>query len=115
MPTVFFNQGDANAALSSGLYRRQPLAPAVVASEPVAVADPDDVVDQPDPEASTAEVTGINVNTASLVELTSISGVGLARGREIIEGRPYASAEDLIAITEAVDWLRLEQDGEISY
>lgn len=47
---------------------------------------------------ATSEVAGqsvINVNTASLVELDKLSGVGPVGAQKIIDGRPYGSIEEL--------------------
>lgn len=38
----------------------------------------------------------ININSASLTELDGLWGVGEARAKAIIEGRPYASVEELV-------------------
>ena len=108
MPTVFFNQGDVDAAIASGNYRRQPAAATTQPSLHMSTEDqPIETAEQPK--------TGIDINTASLTELIQIDGIGLARGKEIIESRPYSAAEDLIAITEAVKWVELEKSGEIYF
>jgi endonuclease YncB( thermonuclease family) len=44
-------------------------------------------------EASTGEA--ININTASLVELEALPGIGDATARRIVENRPYSGVEDL--------------------
>lgn len=54
------------------------------------------------------EETTINVNTAPLSVLTSLSGIGTSKGRQIIENRPYAGLEDLVALDIGVDWLSLQ-------
>lgn len=102
MATVFLNKGDANAAVASGQYRRQPIA------KVVATAEPSEEVPKAPPKPGS-----INVNSATLTELTAINGIGVGRGKELIEKRPYNSAEDLIAVTEAVNWLELAERGEI--
>jgi len=38
----------------------------------------------------------ININTASLSELDTLSGVGPATAQKIVDGRPYGKPEDLI-------------------
>ncbi len=110
MPTLFHSKGDASAALAGGLYRRQPVK---VADEPTTEvqADNDEVAERA--AAEPPQPDSINVNSAPLAELTSIKGIGLAKGKELIEKRPYSAAEDLVAVTEAVDWVQLEESGVI--
>lgn len=112
MPTLFLNKGDADAAIRGGQYRRQP----------IAKATPTPISDEQNSESvePTAEVAkdppkpdSINVNAASLTELTEIKGIGLAKGKELIEKRPYQTAEDLIAVTESANWLELVENGDI--
>lgn len=45
---------------------------------------------------STAITNTISINNASLTELDTLWGVGEARAKAIIEGRPYGSIEDLV-------------------
>ncbi len=49
------------------------------------------------PATTETAATGgkVNLNTASVAELETLPGVGPARAREIIEGRPYKSVDDL--------------------
>ena len=110
MPTLFHSKGDASAALAGGLYRRQPvkLADSSTTDSPV---DNDEATERA--AAEPPQPDSINVNSAPLAELTSIKGIGLAKGRELIEKRPYSAAEDLAVVTEAVDWVQLEESGVI--
>lgn len=39
----------------------------------------------------------ININTASLTELTSLPGIGQVYGQNIIEHRPYSTTEELVS------------------
>ena len=51
------------------------------------------------PERQTAAGTErVSINSASLAELDTLPGVGPAIAGRIIEGRPYASIEDLLAV-----------------
>jgi competence protein ComEA len=51
----------------------------------------------PAAETTRAATTGgkVNLNTASVEELETLPGVGPARAKEIIEGRPYKTVDDL--------------------
>ena len=112
MPTLFLNKGDADAAIRGGQYRRQPIAK--VAPVPISDEQNSESVEPTDEVVKDSPKPGsINVNAASLAELTEIKGIGLAKGRELIEKRPYQTAEDLIAVTEAVNWLELVESGDI--
>lgn len=50
-------------------------------------------------EFSTLESDAVNVNTATKQELQGLSGVGGATAQRIIDGRPYASVDELTAIS----------------
>ncbi|HEY8565818.1 MAG TPA: helix-hairpin-helix domain-containing protein [Beijerinckiaceae bacterium] len=50
----------------------------------------------PAPIAAASSTATIDLNTASLEQLNALPGAGMV-GRAIIKGRPYASAEDLLA------------------
>ena len=58
---------------------------------------------QPQSEAVKAGAAGsgdtklIDINSATLTDLKSLPGVGTAYARKIVEGRPYASVDDLKA------------------
>ena len=53
----------------------------------------------PRPNASVLESSRhgdpININSATLKDLESLPGIGPARARKIVAGRPYTSVEDL--------------------
>ena len=111
MPTLFHSKGDASAALAGGLYRRQPAKVVDESTTEGQQVDNDEATERD--AAEPPKPDSINVNSAPLAELTSIKGIGLAKGRELIEKRPYSAAEDLVAVTEAVDWVQLEESGVI--
>ena len=39
----------------------------------------------------------VNINTASVGELDSLAGIGLARAQAIVDNRPYGSTEELVS------------------
>ena len=41
----------------------------------------------------------ININTASISELTQLNGVGEATATKIVEGRPYSETEDIMNVS----------------
>ena len=41
----------------------------------------------------------VDINTASLTELTALRGVGPAIAERIIEGRPYQTVDDLLKVS----------------
>lgn len=47
--------------------------------------------------ASSGDAKLIDINSATLTDLKSLPGVGTAYARKIVEGRPYASVDDLKA------------------
>ncbi|HEX5647734.1 MAG TPA: helix-hairpin-helix domain-containing protein [Nitrospira sp.] len=47
--------------------------------------------------ASSGDAKLIDINSATLTDLKSLPGVGAAYARKIVEGRPYASVDDLKA------------------
>lgn len=51
----------------------------------------------------------VRINIASLKDLTTLPGVGTALAKQVRDGRPYGSIEDLIAKfpEEKIDWLTL--------
>lgn len=63
---------------------------------------------EPAPVAPPQSPDIINVNTASLKELTALPQVGTATAKRIQSQRPYTSVEDLIKVAPDVDWLALE-------
>jgi DNA uptake protein ComE-like DNA-binding protein len=78
------------------------------------VTEPDPPVKPPtEPEETTPDPVAveddrINVNTATLSELTSLPSIGITKGNAIIAGRPYTGLPDLIELNlTGVDWLSL--------
>lgn len=55
----------------------------------------------------------ILINSASLKDLAEQFGLSTAQAKELRDGRPYASIEDVIAKISGVDWLSLS--SKISY
>ena len=47
---------------------------------------------EPEPEAATPRM---NINTASFDEIITLSGIGPVRSQAVIDGRPWASINDL--------------------
>jgi competence ComEA-like helix-hairpin-helix protein len=41
----------------------------------------------------------VNINTSTLTELESIPGIGEARARHVVAGRPYSSVDELIKVS----------------
>lgn len=105
MPFVVFgNQQNRSSYLARGW--RYPAAPEAPEEEGGSEGE------SPEPEVPPVESVDeslINVNTASVAELTELPGIGLAKGALIVEGRPYADIQGLIALNLiGVNWLDLE-------
>jgi competence protein ComEA len=49
-----------------------------------------------EPRPSGNESGPININSATVKELTSLKGIGRARANDIIKGRPYSNTDDLV-------------------
>ncbi|MBL1177652.1 ComEA family DNA-binding protein [Pantanalinema sp. GBBB05] len=58
------------------------------------------------PESTATEI--VNVNTASLKELTALPLVGTSTAKKIQQQRPYQAVEDLIKAVPDVDWVAIE-------
>lgn len=72
---------------------------------------------QPNPvEVPVIDDGKVNVNTATLQELTTLPNVGISTANRIIKARPIVDLQDLIAKVPLKDsslWIAL--DGKISY
>lgn len=68
--------------------------------------DPTEVKPAPSPVTPPKEpdTSLILINSASLKDLTEKLGLTTAQSKEVRDGRPYASVEDLIAKIPAVQW-----------
>jgi predicted DNA-binding helix-hairpin-helix protein len=52
------------------------------------------------------DMTGdVDVNSAKAEALSALPGIGVKNAKLVIENRPYATLEDLIAKVKGVDWL----------
>ncbi|MFM6026813.1 MAG: hypothetical protein ACKPER_28480 [Dolichospermum sp.] len=65
---------------------------------------------KPTPTEPTAEL--IKINSASLKDLSKRLGLSITQSREVLDGRPYANVEDLIAKIPTITWIGIEN---ISY
>jgi len=77
------------AAASSGMAFANPTAPAPLAAEKVAQAAAAKAA-----PAKAAEL--MDINSASAKELATLPGIGEARAKDIIKGRPYKGKDDLV-------------------
>ena len=70
----------------------------------------------PRPEHHTAPCGATNINTATHDELIALSGVGPARAQRIIDNRPYARVNDLLAVpgTKEHAWRAVIDENELS-
>ncbi len=61
-----------------------------------------------DPKASSSPINQVDLNSISLRRLVQVPGIGRATARRILDGRPYASIDDLLHI-EGMDEAALEK------
>ncbi|NWF61782.1 MAG: hypothetical protein HXY43_21615 [Fischerella sp.] len=60
------------------------------------------------PENKEEEAPGrVKINSASLKELSERFGLSTPQAKELKDGRPYATVEDLIAKIPDIDWVTL--------
>lgn len=71
------------------------VAPASTTGEPKAKAKAKSKAATSATSTSTAPTGKVNLNTAGAAELETLPGIGPARAREIIAGRPYTSLDEL--------------------
>jgi DNA uptake protein ComE-like DNA-binding protein len=104
MPTVVFSRGDAKSLVANHGYRYEPPAPPRLPVEVEMIIQSEDMP-PPDEMDSPFEDETVNVNEASLSELTNkLPTVGIARARRVIEARPLRVIEDLIEADPKIDW-----------
>lgn len=83
-----------------------------VAEAPTALQPAAGVSGSPPAQMADAASSGgrININTASVDQLTTLPGIGPAKAAAIVEGRPYASVDDLDRVSgigaKTIDQLR---------
>ena len=68
---------------------------------------------QTPPQAETDGSGCININSASASQLETISGIGSAMSKKIIEGRPYSKIEDLLNVSGIGDALFKKIKSEV--
>lgn len=67
----------------------KPVTPAPAATTPAPATTP--------PAAQAPKTALIDINSASLAELDALPGIGAARSKAIVAGRPYKGKDDLVA------------------
>lgn len=123
IPFVRFNKGDAETAVARHGFtwtpprRRQ----ATAVEQPVEPTQPDssqEIVARD--EVSTSwdlrpASDAVDVNNASLEDLESLKGVGIAIAQAIISERPHASVDELASVSGRVDWNELYSEEFIYF
>jgi hypothetical protein len=107
---VLVPDGRENDFLALGYRSTPPYTPPPPAPSPEGESTPTGEQTPPLEE----ETTGlVKINSASLKELTERCGLSTAQAKELRDGRPYATVEDLIAKIPDISWTQLSP--QISY
>jgi competence protein ComEA len=69
-----------------------------VLSTPPPTPAPQPTLAVPQRSASEAAVAPVNINTATLAELDTLPGIGPKTAQLIVDGRPYATVDDLLRV-----------------
>lgn len=116
VPFVRFSKQDATAAVATGEYRWNLPAKKVVVPEQSS-SDPIEkpitpLIEWEEPPNEDA----VNLNTASLQELTNLpGGIGISTARKIVNARPLQSVDDAISLSNRVQWQKLSEDKLIYF
>ncbi len=78
--------------------RRSDPAGRPVLSAPVPSPTPQPTQDAPQRSAPAIAFAPVNINTATLAELETLPGVGPKTAQLIVDGRPYATVDDLLRV-----------------
>lgn len=68
--------------------------PTIILTEEIGLAYEIDYIDYLGPITN-----GVDVNTASLAQLDTLTGIGPVYAQRIIDGRPYSSVDDLLRVS----------------
>jgi DNA uptake protein ComE-like DNA-binding protein len=59
-------------------------------------------------------VSKISINTATEIELMSLTGVGEVRAKAIVDNRPYAALDDLITKKVLTEKIVSDNEGKLA-
>ena len=102
-------QSEEKAYLNKGYVRENPLAKKKTQEASIGMNSQEITASNPDLDPS----GGVNINSDSIGKIAKLlPSIGTATARKIVEGRPYAKLEDLIAkvpLPEGQAWTALEE------